>query len=464
MKFEFLADASDTPPKRPSNPSVGYPSNGDPVTGKPPTTPGAWFYYMLMVEFTTLIEQNGLEPSAENLHQLADVFADFKARASAAEGFATQAKASADAAAESASGVVTETASKIKEIQDEGSKQVSAVTAAGGSVSGDVEAGIASLQKKLEELVAQLDAEGGTEAAYVKQQAQDILDQITASESNAKTYAENAAASASSAATTVSDGKQAITDLQAAAVAAIQTQKNEAVAAVTATQSTATESVTAAQASSVSAVKAQEAASIQAIEADSVLAGYAKKDELSSLIAAAVAEAKLAAYPVGSIYCSIDSTDPGALFGGTWAAIGAGRALVAAGGGFAVGSEGGADTHTLTVEEMPSHAHTAWTGEAGWHGHAARTDTANLTGSFNPGGLGITASGVCSLGAGKQPSNSGYATDSSIVNINASHMHNVGVDGAGNHTHTVGVGATGGGQAFSVRNPYIAVNMWRRTA
>ena len=466
MKFEFLADASDTPPKRPSNPSVGYPSNGDPVTGKPPTTPGAWFYYMLMVEFTTLIEQNGLEPSAENLHQLADVFADFKARASAAEGFATQAKASADAAAESASGVVTETASKIKEIQDEGSKQVSAVTAAGGSVSGDVEAGIASLQKKLEELVAQLDAEGGTEAAYVKQQAQDILDQITASESNAKTYAENAAASASSAATTVSDGKQAITDLQAAAVAAIQTQKNEAVAAVTATQSTATESVTAAQASSVSAVKAQEAASIQAIEADSVLAGYAKKDELSSLIAAAVAEAKLAAYPVGSIYCSIDSTDPGALFGGTWAAIGAGRALVAAGGGFAVGSEGGSDTHTLTVEEMPSHAHTAWTGEAGWHGHAARTDTANLTGSFNPGGSSITASGICSLGAGRQPSAAGNGEwmSSTIVNINASHMHNVGVDGAGNHTHTVGVGATGGGQAFSVRNPYIAVNMWRRTA
>ena len=466
MKFEFLADASDTPPKRPSNPSVGYPSNGDPVTGKPPTTPGAWFYYMLMVEFTTLIEQNGLEPSAENLHQLADVFADFKARASAAEGFATQAKASADAAAESASGVVTETASKIKEIQDEGSKQVSAVTAAGGSVSGDVEAGIASLQKKLEELVAQLDAEGGTEAAYVKQQAQDILDQITASESNAKTYAENAAASASSAATTVSDGKQAITDLQAAAVAAIQTQKNEAVAAVTATQSTATESVTAAQASSVSAVKAQEAASIQAIEADSVLAGYAKKDELSSLIAAAVAEAKLAAYPVGSIYCSIDSTDPGTLFGGTWVAIGAGRALVAAGGGFAVGSEGGSDTHTLTVEEMPSHAHTAWTGEAGWHGHAARTDTANLMGSFNPGGLGITVSGICSLGAGGQWGSSGNmkAGSSTIVDINASHMHNVGVDGAGNHTHTVGVEATGDGQAFSVRNPYIAVNMWRRTA
>ena len=251
---------------------------------------------------------------------------------------------------------------------------------------------------------------------------------------------------------------------QTTSVTAVKSQGDTSVAAVQSAQITATDAITTAHTKAVSAVQAQEAASIQAIEADSVLAGYAKKDELSSLIAAAVAEAKLAAYPVGSIYCSIDSTDPGALFGGTWAAIGAGRALVAAGGGFAVGSEGGADTHTLTVEEMPSHAHTAWTGEAGWHGHTARTDTANLTGSFNPGGLGITASGVCSLGAGKQPSNSGYATDSSIVNINASHMHNVGVDGAGNHTHTVGVGATGGGQAFSVRNPYIAVNMWRRTA
>ena len=354
MKFEFLADASDTPPKRPSNPSVGYPSNGDPVTGKPPTTPGAWFYYMLMVEFTTLIEQNGLEPSAENLHQLADVFADFKARASAAEGFATQAKASADAAAESASGVVTETASKIKEIQDEGSKQVSAVTAAGGSVSGDVEAGIASLQKKLEELVAQLDAEGGTEAAYVKQQAQDILDAISLSESHAKASETNAKASADSAAQSLSasqaiqedvttkqsavnatkasidstaaqvasDADDAASSQSAAATSAKNAATSESnakasasaasnsasaakasqtaaatsesnakasadAAAVSASSATTTisegkQAITDLQATSVSAVKAQEAASIQAIEADSVLAGYAKATDVAA--------------------------------------------------------------------------------------------------------------------------------------------------------------------------------------
>lgn len=312
---------------------------------------------------------------------------------------------------------------------------------------------------------SELESEIATAKTDISTAKMDAVSAIT----TAQTTATDAIASAkTTAVSAVNSAKStALSDVsaqQTTSVTAVKSQGDTSVAAVQSAQITATDAITTAHTKAVSAVQAQEAASIQAIEADSVLAGYAKKDELSSLIAAAVAEAKLAAYPVGSIYCSIDSTDPGTLFGGTWVAIGAGRALVAAGGGFAVGSEGGSDTHTLTVEEMPSHAHTAWTGEAGWHEHAARTDTANLTGSFNPGGLGVTASGVCSLGAGKQPSNSGYATDSSIMNINASHMHNVGVDGAGNHTHTVGVGATGGGQAFSVRNPYIAVNMWRRTA
>lgn len=312
---------------------------------------------------------------------------------------------------------------------------------------------------------SELESEIATAKTDISTAKMDAVSAIT----TAQTTATDAIASAkTTAVSAVNSAKStALSDVsaqQTTSVTAVKSQGDTSVAAVQSAQITATDAITTAHTTAVSAVQAQESASIQAIEADSVLAGYAKKDELSSLIAAAVAEAKLAAYPVGSIYCSIDSTDPGTLFGGTWVAIGAGRALVAAGGGFAVGSEGGSDTHTLTVEEMPSHAHTAWTGEAGWHGHAARTDTANPTGSFNPGGLGVSASGICSLGAGSQPSNSGYATDSSIVNINASHMHNVGVDGAGNHTHTVGVGATGGGQAFSVRNPYIAVNMWRRTA
>lgn len=62
-------------------------------------------------------------------------------------------------------------------------------------------------------------------------------------------------------------------------------------------------------------------------------------------------------YPVGSIYMSVNSTNPSTLFGGTWQRI-QGRFLFAADSKHAAGSTGGEETHKLTVEEMPSHSHT----------------------------------------------------------------------------------------------------------
>jgi len=61
-------------------------------------------------------------------------------------------------------------------------------------------------------------------------------------------------------------------------------------------------------------------------------------------------------YPVGSIYMSANSTSPGTLFGGTWERI-QDTFLLAAGSTYAAGSTGGEATHTLTVDEMPSHMH-----------------------------------------------------------------------------------------------------------
>lgn len=58
-------------------------------------------------------------------------------------------------------------------------------------------------------------------------------------------------------------------------------------------------------------------------------------------------------YPVGSIYMSINSTSPATLFGGTWAAIDAGRFLVAAGTGYSVGGTGGRSSFSLTRENLP---------------------------------------------------------------------------------------------------------------
>lgn len=61
-------------------------------------------------------------------------------------------------------------------------------------------------------------------------------------------------------------------------------------------------------------------------------------------------------YPVGSIYMSVNSADPGTLFGGTWQQI-KDRFLLSAGDTYAAGSTGGSAKATL-----PSHTHTVGSG------------------------------------------------------------------------------------------------------
>jgi len=69
------------------------------------------------------------------------------------------------------------------------------------------------------------------------------------------------------------------------------------------------------------------------------------------------------AYPVGSIYMNASNSDnPSTLLGfGTWVAFGAGRVPVGIDSGdtdFDTAEEtGGAKTHTLDLDEMPSHRH-----------------------------------------------------------------------------------------------------------
>lgn len=69
-------------------------------------------------------------------------------------------------------------------------------------------------------------------------------------------------------------------------------------------------------------------------------------------------------YPVGSIYLSVNSTNPGTIFGGAWEQI-KDRFLLACGNTYSNGSTGGESTHKLTVDEMPSHKHTNWTAQGG---------------------------------------------------------------------------------------------------
>lgn len=126
------------------------------------------------------------------------------------------------------------------------------------------------------------------------------------------------------------------------------------------------------------------------------------------------------AFPVGSIYINVGSTNPATLLGyGTWTAFGAGRVLVgldATQAEFDTALEtGGAKTHTLTQAEMPNHTHPQMR-----HG--------TTTGSLQ----GITT-----------------APDTSSSNPNI-----MGPD----------TGGAGSGGAHNNLQPYIVVYMWRRTA
>ena len=66
-------------------------------------------------------------------------------------------------------------------------------------------------------------------------------------------------------------------------------------------------------------------------------------------------------YPIGSIYMSIQDTNPSVFFGGTWERIAKGKTLVGVDendNDFNDSSiTGGEKTHTLTINEMPKHNH-----------------------------------------------------------------------------------------------------------
>ena len=71
MDRAYLAGASVNPPPVPASPSPGYPTGGNPSTGTPATTPGPYWYHMVMEELMGVISAAGLPPDHEDLTQLA---------------------------------------------------------------------------------------------------------------------------------------------------------------------------------------------------------------------------------------------------------------------------------------------------------------------------------------------------------------------------------------------------------
>ena len=121
-------------------------------------------------------------------------------------------------------------------------------------------------------------------------------------------------------------------------------------------------------------------------------------------------------YPVGSIYMSVNSTNPKNLFGGTWEQI-QGKFLFGMDSSYPAGSTGGEITHALTIDEMPEHNHTIYYPNAGGpYGNA----------------------------------NIGYPEDSGTNMTWCAEMCKT--------------ASTGGGAAHNNMPPYLAVYVWKRTA
>lgn len=122
------------------------------------------------------------------------------------------------------------------------------------------------------------------------------------------------------------------------------------------------------------------------------------------------AKSSLSAYPVGAIYISVKSTNPGELFGGSWTQL-KDRFLLGAGTGYAAGTTGGESVHRLTIDEIPAHNHT----------------------------LRIVGNGE-------------VHQNIPATNTSWGHYQNIGD----------GINTAGGGQTHNNMPPYLTVYMWKR--
>lgn len=170
------------------------------------------------------------------------------------------------------------------------------------------------------------------------------------------------------------------------------------------------------------------------------------------------------AYPIGAIYCSTVSTSPNELFGfGTWEYIEQGRVLLSQGAKYKAGSVGGTETHTLTVQEMPSHKHGGATGDGGAHTH---TGVASEAGEHTHTGIIYTAGRSGEYSGTRIEKYQISPSDNAKLNVYidkaGAHNHDVTINDASNHTHTIN--AEGEGQAHSIMQPYLSVYMWKRVS
>ena len=142
-------------------------------------------------------------------------------------------------------------------------------------------------------------------------------------------------------------------------------------------------------------------------------------------------------YPVGSIYMSLSSTDPGTLFGGSWTAIpdafllGVGTIQTTS------GQTGGESTHQLSAGELPVITGTARISQNIAVNSAGADRLKDASGAFS-----VTKTSATDIVVkGTAYDNTGSASTNNTLNL-----------------------SIGGGQAHNNMPPYFSVYMWYRDA
>jgi len=169
------------------------------------------------------------------------------------------------------------------------------------------------------------------------------------------------------------------------------------------------------------------------------------------------------AFPVGSVFLSVVSTNPATLLGyGTWSAIGAGRVLVGLDSGDpdfdTLEETGGAKSITLTEAQIPAHTHVQNS-----HNHTQDSHNHTQNSHVHTQQRNNTATGA----------NTGWTTafDTSssnpVADVNTGTGATTAVNQAAVATNQAATAVnqnTGGGGSHSNVQPYFVVNIWKRTA